>query len=340
MKVIIATDFLIERDDATLYLDLLVSMYPKAQLMTLSHQEGKILGEIEMRNITSSFLSHKIKEAKDIARYYYLIPEALKALQIPKDTDLVISFSRGFIHGLTIPEGTKHLVFYYDRLNIAPKGFFKFLGLHTDYYLQKKEELIQTWYKPAKYCFKTSDFPMPHPEQEFTHDFYVVNADSCDEQSLHSTLKTLEKLKVAVKIVGENNTTMAVKNDFSTNTQFEFWGKRCNGDLASLLVNAKAVIDLTVMTFPHKAFAALSVGRPVLISQSPRNLEWLSDKVIYLDPKNTTDLEEKIKKMESDYKYAKSLDLRRFALHFNERAFKSDFSRKVKELINLDAEEL
>lgn len=339
MKVIIATDFLIERDDATLYMDLLVSMYPKAQLVTLSHQEGKILGEIEMRNITSSFLSHKIKESKDIARYYYLIPEALKALVIPNDTDLVISFSRGFIHGLTIPANTKHLVFYYDRLNISPKGFFKFLGLHTDYYLQQKEEKIQTWYSPAKYCFKTSDFPMPHPEQEFTHDFYVVNADSCDEKTLSSILKVLEKLKVAVKIVGENSTTLAVKNNFSQNSQLEFWGKRCNGDLASLLVNAKAVIDLTVMTFPHKALAALSVGRPVLISQSPRNQEWLSDKVIYLDPKNTADLEEKIKKMENDYKYAKSLDLRRFALHFNERVFKSDFSRRVKELVNLEAEE-
>lgn len=338
MKVIIATDFLIERDDATLYMDLLVSMYPKAQLMTLSHQEGRILGEIEMRTITSSFLSHKIKETKDIARYYYLIPEALKALTIPTDTDLVISFSRGFIHGLTVPANTKHLVFYYDRLNIAPKGFFKFLGLHTDYFLQKKEEQIKNWYRPAKYCFKTSDFPMPHPEQEFTHDFYVVNADDCDEKSLNSTLKTLEKLKVAIKIVGDNATINAVKNSFINNTQFEFWGKRCNGDLASLLVNAKAVIDLTSMTFPHKAFAALSVGRPVLISQTPRNLEWFSDKAIYLDPKNTQDLEHKIKQMENDYKYAKSLDLRRFALHFNERAFKSDFSRKVKELVNLEAE--
>lgn len=339
MKVIIATDFLIERDDATLYMDLLVSMYPKAQLMTLSHQEGKILGEIEMRTITSSFLSHKIKESKDIARYYYLIPEALKALVIPSDTNLVISFSRGFIHGLNIPANTKHLVFYYDRLNVAPKGFFKFLGMHTDYFLQKKEELIKNWYKPAKYCFKTSDFPMPHPEQQFTHDFYVLNAEACDEMSLAKTLKVLEELKVAVKIVGDNSAITEVKKNFEANSQFEFWGKRCNGDLASLLVNAKAVIDLTVMTFPHKAFAALSVGRPVLISQAPRNQEWLSDKVVYLDPKNHDDLTEKIKRMESDYKYAKSLDLRRFALHFNERVFKSDFSRKVKELVNLEAEE-
>lgn len=339
MKVIIATDFLIERDDATLYMDLLVSMYPKAQLMTLSHQEGKILGEIEMRTITSSFLSHKIKEPKDIARYYYLIPEALKALVIPEETDLVISFSRGFIHGLNIPTKTKHLVFYYDRLNVAPKGFFKFLGMHTDYFLQKKEEQIKHWYKPAKYCFKTADFPMPHPDQQFTHDFYVLNAENCDENNLAQTLNVLEKLKVAVKIVGENATINSLRDIFIGHSQFEFWGKRCNGDLASLLVNAKAVIDLTSMTFPHKAFAALSVGRPVLISQTPKNQEWFSDKVIYLDPKNTQDLEQKIKQMESDYKHAKSLDLRRFALHFNERAFKSDFSRTVKELVNLEAED-
>ena len=35
-KVVIATDFLLERNDLTLYLDLLVSMYPKASVMTLS----------------------------------------------------------------------------------------------------------------------------------------------------------------------------------------------------------------------------------------------------------------------------------------------------------------
>ncbi|MFZ4714146.1 MAG: glycosyltransferase [Bacteriovoracaceae bacterium] len=340
-KVVIATDFLFERNDSTLYLDLLVSMYPDASLMTLSFQEGKILGEIEHRKIQASFLSHKIKEKKDIGKYLYLIPNAVKSMKVPADTDLLITLSAGYIHGLDVPLTTKHLCYFYEEskpeLTLLNKLFYPFvksfqkgrLSVLSHLYRVVKEDQ----YNSIQPCFKTSDFPLV-TSPDFNYDYYVVEGDNTPYLLLKNILTVLKKLKVIVKIVGDNPALNKLKKEFSDPAYFEFWGKRCNGDLSVLLQGCRAHIDATIGVFPHKTFAALASGRPVLVTHTPVTEEYLTDKQAkFFDAFQMAQLEVRVKEMEADYRYMDSKELRRFALHFNERKFKGDMAREARKLV-------
>jgi hypothetical protein len=347
-KVVIATDFLFERNDLTLYLDLLVSMYPKAKVITLSFQEGKILGEIEQRNISATYLSHKIKTTRDIGRYYYLIPNAVKTLQVPKDTDLLISLTSGYIHGLDVPLTTKHLCYIYDeskpRLNFLNKFFTPYV---KSFQINNFKNLTHIYrilpednYSSIQPCFKTADFPLVQ-NQDWNLDYYVLEGDNTSHKNLKNILSVLRKLKVLVKIVGENEVLQKLKIEFNDSTYFEFWGKRCNGDLSLLLQGCRAHIDASEGLFPQKVFATLASGRPVLVNQNKVTEEFLSNSHgKFFNSNHPESIEQKIKEMESDYRHYDNKELRRFALHFNERKFKSDLAREARKLVPNLKEEL
>ncbi len=346
-KVVIATDFLIERDDATLYLDLLVTMYPKATLMTLSFQEGKILGEIEMRKIQASFLSHKIKRKDDIGKYFYLIPSAMKSMKVPEDTDLLITISHGFIHGLDVPLSTKHLCYFYQdfkpKLSFVNKLFYPYVRkFQTNSYktlphLYSTSKL--TTNEVIQPCFKTQDFPLIM-NPEYAHDYYVVEGDNTDATTLKTILTALKRLKVLVKVTGDNPLLNKLKTEFHDGAYIEFWGKRCNGDLSVLLQGCRALIDGTDTVFPHKTFSALASGRPVIVAKNSTMEEFLSPKQAkFFSPNNKNELEQMIKAMENDYRFIDSTELRRFALHFNERKFKGDLARQVRRLVPIEMED-
>jgi hypothetical protein len=347
-KVVIATDFLFERNDLTLYLDLLVSMYPKASVMTLSFQEGKILGEIEQRNISATYLSHKIKTRNDVGRYYYLIPNAVKALHVPKDTDLLITLSAGFIHGIDVPLTTKHLCYVYDEtkpaLNLLNRFFTPYVSSFQSNNFKTLSHIYRILpddsYASIQPCFKTADFPLVL-NPEWNLDYYVVEGDNTSYKVLKNILTALKKMKVLVKVLGENNNLNKLKTEFNDSNYFEFWGKRCNGDLSLLLQASRAHIDASEGLFPQKAFATLASGRPVLVSENKVTSEYLNaSQAKFFQSNNLDSIEQKIKEMENDYRHYDSKELRRFALHFNERKFKADLAREARKLVPNLKEEL
>jgi hypothetical protein len=60
----------------------------------------------------------------------------------------------------------------------------------------------------------------------------------------------------------------------------------------------------------------------------------------FFQPNNLDSIEQKIKEMENDYRHFDSKELRRFALHFNERKFKADLAREARKLVPNLKEEL
>jgi hypothetical protein len=107
MKTAIITDYLIERDEATEMLEVILALFPEAPLFCLTHQPG-LSGTIEQRRIESTYLTHVMKSPTDVARKSFLIPKAVIQLNID-EFDFLFIFSRGFIHEIPLKSHQKPL---------------------------------------------------------------------------------------------------------------------------------------------------------------------------------------------------------------------------------------
>lgn len=342
MKVAILTDFLIERDESTNTIDVLVSMFPDAEIYTLSFQEGKILGEIEQRKIHSSFLSHKIKTVSDIGRYYYLIPSAIQSIKLPSDIDLVLYFSTGFIQGVNRPSKAKHVTYFYRNTRYQLNWFNRLFASYVEKFKKQTYFKDENLYAPFRSWsaknylpfIKSQDFAMTKAS-DATLDYYVLNGDHASENDLTVILSCLKKMNVLVKVIGDNPILDRLKVKFEDSTYREFWGKRCHGDLAPLMANARAFIDLTHDEFPSYSLASLACGRPVLLLKSQLWEGFFEiDKFIFFDI-NSASFESSLKEMESKYADYDGNELRRYSLKFNERKFKHELDTVVKNLFSI-----
>src|SRR5688572_15040243 len=99
MRIALACDHLILRNDSTQILDLMCEIFPEAPIFAYAHRPGKVLGHIEMRKVTSSYLSHFVDSERSFTNWKFLTPTLKNTLQIPPETDCLVSLSTGVGHG-------------------------------------------------------------------------------------------------------------------------------------------------------------------------------------------------------------------------------------------------
>ena len=151
MNVAITCDHILERKPVHRLVELACSMFPDATVYTLAHCPGKVLGQIEMHSIRSSFLSNVVKTEEEFRAKGYLIPNAAKKLSIPCSVDLIINFSTGFSHGISCCEKTEVLNYFFsDDTRLEKKKFSeKIFQLYLQSWAKKKinrhSHLIQSY---------------------------------------------------------------------------------------------------------------------------------------------------------------------------------------------------
>ena len=73
MKIAITCDYLLSRNHYSEVIESICEIYPEARLYCFAHREGMILGHIEQRMITSSYLSKKITTEEEFYTYSYML---------------------------------------------------------------------------------------------------------------------------------------------------------------------------------------------------------------------------------------------------------------------------
>lgn len=300
MKIALSCDHLIERDHSTRVLDILCEMFPEASVYTFAHLPGKILGQVECRNIFSAPLSRKISSGRDFDRWKFLVPTLQKSFCLPSDIDLLISLSSGLAHGIGHSPRTKHICYLYayeEGLSRWPQRFFSaFLKNwqrqsldQVDHFLFSsqtlKERLFQAVGEEVKGkvvfpVFPYQDFPVmgDHSSQ----DYFVAGLQGLEGPLVDGVSDLFQEMKIPLKWVGSGfareEKRQKQKYGSTGGGMVEFWGERCSGDLSVLLRGAKAIMELSLSPFPSLALAGLSSGKAVIVRDHAEAREFIPAK--------------------------------------------------------------
>ncbi|MBL7663936.1 MAG: hypothetical protein JNM93_02295 [Bacteriovoracaceae bacterium] len=319
MKTVIAIDTLIERDDSIHYLELMLHMFPEAEIYTLVHCQGKIGGNIESHKIHSTFLSHMVKSKTDFRSKLWLVPGAIKQLAIPSDVEQIVVISCGYIHRLATSEKIKRINYFYrynfteDILGLFVRKLFapflaKWIGQDipgNNFYCSQS---IKKFYPYAGEVLppvvRTDDFPLFEAQATIENQITIM----LDENDV----TTEEKLK---PLFANHNLSLIRVNPM-----------KCDGDFAAALKVSSAFIDLRQQDLPYKCLQAFAAGRPVMAIENDFSREFLTTSgALFIKSKN--DIANALPSFLNFKNNVDSKFLRREALKYNGRIFKSRVGR-------------
>ncbi len=281
MKVAITCDYLLERNHYSEIVETICEIFPEARLYCFAHKAGAILGHIEQRMITSTFLSKTVKSEREFYLHSYQIPSLAKNLFVSCEYDLIVNISKGFSQGIKKCEKTKVITFLYD------------LGYEN----KINKTLLQRIFKPyveswAMKCLKNSDLvvvsrpdlkeklkdilpnldvtPPPFrvsdyalfPKAMFKHHFFAIEAAGLTLKQAREISSWMQEWNLEFQFIGVDEHLNEMKKDFESN---KFFGNKCSGEHAPVLASSKALISFNNQEFPNLAFATMATGRPVIL---------------------------------------------------------------------------
>lgn len=341
MKTAILIDSLLYRDDATFLVELVLNLFPNSEIYTIAHKQGGILGQIETRPIVSSFLTHKVKD-KDHSVFhknFWILPSAVKAIPFHPSIEKVIVLSRGYIHGLNLPDHVEKYLYIMDwdlvdqnKVSWIQKFFGPYVNDWREKALTKypriavsSEALKQRLELPNAEViaptYRTEEYPFVRDEDHnfmFTH--HLVHTHDLDLEEMRTLLKFLTSKGEMVRMLGPEGHLDAIKKEFP---QVDFGGDHCEATSALYSHQAKAIWDFSRSFFPSKAFGGLATGRPVVVRDEKVQREYLTSGAHFLKDFSISSLETIYQEVEGSYMSADRKVLRRLGLKWNERLFKS-----------------
>jgi hypothetical protein len=328
-RVLLAIDQLVERNNATYILEHFLALFPDAHIVTLAHKEKAIGGKIEMAPIYSTFLSNMVSSVDELKKKLFLIPGAVKGLELPSDFDFMISISSGFSHGFHI-QGVKHYSYIYEwdyffqgKVGLLSKLFKMYINgwrteaLESSNLLSLSNEvlakslnvpaqkIILPFFKADKILFNNQINPFEQDKRIVI----LVNEKVRDFSKISNIFANKAK---QIFVLGSNTHTLGHSN-------MNYMGEMTQENISKYCENAWLTIDLSCGEFPEYSLAAMASGSPVLVRNNQINKEIIGELegVFYFDQAQQIDLDQ-IKKSNLDRR-----KLRRKALRYNGRIFKS-----------------
>ena len=338
MKTAICIDSLISRDESVFLIELILNLFPNSEIYTIAHKRGGILGPIETRPIVSSFLSHKAKDIQVFKKNFWILPSAVKGIPFHKSIEKAIVISRGYIHGLNIPENVEKYLYIYDWDLISQDslGWQKLFSNYVNDWREKSlvrypkiaissEALREKLYLPnaevIQPTFRTEEYPFVKDEDHnflFTH--HLIHSHGIKLDEFKQIAKILKSKNEKVFIMGPTEYLEAARSEFP---EMEFVGDHCEATTALYSHQAKVIWDLSLSSFPSRALGSLCNGRPVVVRDNKVNKEFLISGSYFIGDINPDSIENIYNEIENSYLSFDRKALRRLGLKWNERLFKS-----------------
>ncbi|MBN1589569.1 MAG: glycosyltransferase [Pirellulales bacterium] len=100
-------------------LEVLCRQFPDARLFTLLHAPGATSPAIERMRITTSFLQRLPGATRHYRYLLPLMPSAIGRLAMPRDVDLIVSFSHAVAKSIQRPPGVPHVCYCFTPMRYA-----------------------------------------------------------------------------------------------------------------------------------------------------------------------------------------------------------------------------
>jgi hypothetical protein len=338
MKIALCIDSLIARDDAVFLLELALNLFPNSEIYTIAHKRGGILGQIETHPIVSSYLTNRAKDVSAFKKNFWILPSAVKGIPLHSSIEKVIIFSRGYIHGMNLPEHVKKYLYLidWDLVGQDQLGWQKLFAPYVNEWREKaltrylkiatssetlKTELHLPNVEVIQPTFRTEEYPFVKDEDHnfmFTH--HLIYSHDLKLEDFRSLAKVLIAKGEMLRVMGPTEHLAPIRKEFP---QIDFAGDHCEATSAMYSHQAKAVWDFSRNFFPAKAFGGLCTGRPVVVRDVSLNREFLTLGAHFLKSFSENDINQIHAEIEGSYLTHDRRSLRRLGLKWNERLFKS-----------------
>ncbi len=299
-QISLVHDYLLVMRGAERTFAAIADLYAGAPIFTLLHDAQNTSGRFAGHAITTSPLQRLGIHQSSFRRLLALYPSAVERLRIPP-TDVVLSSSSAFAHGVRVPEGAVHVCYCYTPFRYAWDEERYALGEISPLLrglLRRELRRIRRWDLAASARVDAyiaisqlsrerimrhygRDAPVIHPPVE-THRFapgtpgdaLLVVSEILPHKRLHIALEAARRARAAIQVVGAGPHHTALRAAYP---EAEFLGRASDSDLAELYAGARAVLMPSVEEFGITAVEAQAAGRPVIAAAAGGALETVLD---------------------------------------------------------------
>jgi glycosyltransferase involved in cell wall biosynthesis len=299
-RITLVHDYLLVMRGAERTFAAIADLYPDAPIFTLLHDAIGTNGRFERREITTSPLQRFGIDQATFRRLLPLYPLAVERLELP-DSDVVLSSSSAFAHGVHVPAGAVHVCYCYTPFRYAWDEEAFALGeispllrplLRRQLRRMRKWDLAASSRVDAYIAISElsrqrikrhygRDAPVIHPPVETLRfapgnpgDSLLVVSELLPHKRLHVALEAARRAHAPIQVVGAGPHLGALRAVYP---EAEFLGRAGDEDLAELYARARAVIVPSVEEFGITAVEAQAAGRPVIAAAAGGALETVLD---------------------------------------------------------------
>ena len=299
-RITLVHDYLLVMRGAERTFAAMADLFPGAPIFTLLYDERGTNGRFAERSINTSWLQRLGVSQAKFRRLLPLYPLAVERLRLPA-SDVVLSSSSAFAHGVRVPEGAVHVCYchapfryaWYEQaraLGEVPLPLRPLLRLQlarmrrwdlsasrrVDSYIANSE-LTRERIKRLYGRDSTVIYP-PVETHRFTPgvpgDSLLVVTELVAHKRVHVALEAARRAAAPICVVGSGPDHAALSEAYP---EARFLGRASDEDLRGLYAGARAVIVASVEEFGITAVEAQAAGRPVVAAGAGGALETVLD---------------------------------------------------------------
>jgi glycosyltransferase involved in cell wall biosynthesis len=299
-RVSLAHDYLLVMRGAERTFAAIADLYSQAPIFTLLYDEQGTNRRFAGRSITTSPLQRLGVSQSKFRRLLPLYPFAAERLK-PPTSDVVLTSSSAFAHGLRAPEGAVHVCYCYTPFRYAWYEQDCALGEVPPAVrplLRRQLRRIRRWDLSAsrrvdayiaisklgreriRRCYGR-DATVVHPPVEtdrFTPgepgDSLLVVSELVRHKRVHVALEAARRARAPIRVVGSGPDHPSLQAAYP---EAEFLGRASDEDLVELYASARAVVVPSIEEFGITAVEAQAAGRPVIAPTAGGVLETVLD---------------------------------------------------------------
>ncbi len=293
MKIAIVHDWLVNYGGAETFVELLLEMFPSADIYTLVYDKKKLKGHFENNRIYTSKLQKIPFATKFYTKMLSLMPSAFEAFDF-SSYDLVISSSSSCAKGIITPPYVPHIAYIHSPMRYAwdlYHDYYKRSGRLTRFFMNKLMPEIRLWdyissqridtlIANSKYIarrikkFWNKDASVIYSPVNVRRFSYIENTEPEDYYVTFSRLVPYKRIDLAVSACMKANKKLVVIGAGSEEENLKKMARNCpfikfagfvsDEDLLTYLRECKALIFCAEEDFGLIPLEAQACGRPVI----------------------------------------------------------------------------
>lgn len=362
MKVAIIHDWLTNYGGAETFVELLISIYPEAEIFTLVYDIKKMKGHFENCKIHTSFVQKIPFASKLYTKFLTLMPRAFESFDL-SSYDLVISSSSSCAKGVIVPPYIPHIAYIHSPMRYAWDLFFDYKkrsGKITKFFMdqmmpsirlwdyvssQRVDTLIANskyiarrikkfWNREAEVIYSPLNterfYPDPNLKRE---DFYVAFSRLVPYKRIDLAIKAIKNTGKQLVIIGGGSEEKKLKELAHGDKNIIFLGRASDDVLRKNLQTCKAMIFCAEEDFGLAPLEAQACGSPVIAFGRGGATETVVDGItgVFFEEQTEVSLKNAITRFENLYekKAFTQENIINQALSFNRERFVKEFTETV-----------